>query len=57
MSSRYESTRLDFRNSRVDRVILGMNLLVVVVEGVCKVSSSRFEWPRVDTTQVLGLDC
>ena len=57
MSSRYESTRLDFRNSRVDRVRLGMNLLVVVVEGVCKVSSSRFEWPRVDTTQVLGLDC
>ena len=51
VTSRYESTRLDFWNSRVDIVRLSTKVLEVVVEGVCKMSSSRVKLLRVDTTR------
>ena len=43
VSIRYGSTRLDLRNSRVDRVRLSIKLLEVDVVGVQKMSSSRVE--------------
>ena len=52
VTSRYESTRLDFWNSRVDIVRLSTKVLEVVVEGVCKMSSSRVESLRVDMTRL-----
>ena len=53
MSSRYESTRLDTWNSRVDRVRLSIKVLEVVAKGVCKMSSSLVELLRVYTTRRL----
>ena len=53
VTSRYESTRLDIWHSRVDRVRLSIKVLEVVVEGVRKISSSRVESLRVDTTRLL----
>ena len=53
VSSRYGSTRLDTWNSRVDRVRLSIKVLMVVVERVRKMSSSRVESLRVDATRHL----
>ena len=53
MSSRYGLTRLDLRNSRVDRLRLSIKLLEVVSVGSIKcyqVVSSRYEWTRLDFT-------
>ena len=55
MLSRYELTRLDIWNCRVDRVRLGIKVLEVVVVGVYKMSSSCVESLRVDTTRHLEL--
>ena len=46
--SRYESTLHDVRNGRVDKVRLSIRVLEGVVDGVCNMSSSRFESPRLD---------
>ena len=52
VSSRYEWTRFDFRKSRVDRVRLSIKVREVVVMGVYKMSSSRVQSLRVDTTRL-----
>ena len=52
MSSRYEWSLLDFRKSRVDRARLSIKVREVVVVGVYKMSSSRVESVRVDTTRL-----
>ena len=53
VSSRYESTRLDFRNDQVDRVRLSIKVLEVAVVGLYKTSSSHVELLRVDITRHL----
>ena len=51
MSSCFESVRLDFTNSRVDRVRLLTNVLEVIVEGCikcCQVLSSCYKSTQLD---------
>ena len=53
VTSHYESTRLDIWNCRVDRVRLSIEVLQVVAEKVCNMSSSRVKSLRVNMTRHL----